>query len=118
MKRRRNKDHSWQEASLVSDKPTDTSPLTELARLLKSSFAAVGEKTAVAAEDFEVYSPDHEERLLREPWASDGVASCRTRPCVFGRRCVGMHPCIPGHDESGGVVLAESMSPSELERLG
>ena len=28
-----------------------------------------------------------------------------------------MQPCIPGHDESGGVVLAEVMAPAELTRF-
>lgn len=37
------------------------------------------------------------------------------RPCLFGPHCQGMSPHIPGHAECGGVVLAEAMTPAELE---
>ena len=61
-----------------------------------------------------IYSPEHENELLREPWRSRGRPTAISRPCVFGRRCVCMHAAIDGRSQSGGIVLSESMSPSEL----
>ena len=50
--------------------------------------------------------------MIHDPLHPRGPYS--PRPCVFGHRCVAMQPCMPGHDESGGVVLTEAMSPDEL----
>jgi hypothetical protein len=67
------------------------------------------------------HSFSHESRLLREPWPSRAKLPSGkhifARPCLFGDSCVGMSPNLPGHFDSGGVVLAESMSPAELEEF-
>lgn len=119
MKRPREAAPTWQSDSPVSA-ASAASPLAELAALLG---AALPDANAVPPmpQHFEVFNAEHEDALLREPWPSAGAPGHRTRPCVVGRRCMAMQPCMPGHEESGGVVLSEAMSPSELlefERSG
>ncbi len=59
---------------------------------------------------------DHENRLLREagPHRLPSGRVVRMRPCSEGADCVGMRPALTGHGESGGVVLREMLTPSEL----
>lgn len=108
--------HTWAEQSISRNATIDMSPLAELAQLLGGDVPRVGTCLAPPA-DFEIFTPDHEDRLLREPWLSEGAPSCKARPCIFGRRCVAMQPCMRGHAESGGVVLTEVMSPTELDEF-
>lgn len=51
---------------------------------------------------------------MREPWA-ETPGGPSTRACLMGDSCVGMSPRLAGHEESGGVILTEVMSPDELD---
>lgn len=108
---------TWQEHSLLTNGVVSTSPLAELAALLGAAPQEGPPAAPPMPNQLEVFNAAHEDALLREPWNSAGAPSHKARPCVVGRRCVAMQPCMPGHAESGGVVLAEAMSPSELEEF-
>ena len=120
---------AWCGASLLSD-DAGLSPMVQLLKVLETAgwpdgpTAQLRPEGALAADadvpppDLPCFSFSHESALLREPWPSSlrlaSGASVFTRPCIFGRACQGMSPNLPGHAESGGVVLAEAMTPQEL----
>jgi hypothetical protein len=62
--------------------------------------------------DLPVFTYQHECALLREPFGNGKGA--KTRPCVCGDACIGMHKQLAGHNLSGGIVLSEMMTPDEL----
>ena len=81
MKRRRPhpNDHEWREPSLVSERTVDVSPLVELSRILGESIDATSPLTPPSQDDMCIYSPAHENKILREPWNSRCAPSCRSR---------------------------------------
>lgn len=69
----------------------------------------------------DTFTVSHENALLREPWPSQQIMpngeNIYARACIFGEHCMGMSQDLPGHNECGGVVLAEAMTPSELREF-
>lgn len=103
----------WAGPRLLGGDPD--SPLGELCKLFAKELQARPPPSGLQMEaGIEVFTYDHECALLREAWPSSGVPSTTARPCVFGRRCTAMHTSLAGHEESGGVVLVEAMTPVEM----
>jgi hypothetical protein len=98
-------------------------PLVELVERLYASEDAFLETKEIRKDEaarlqlqtMDVFTVEHENLLLREPWKT--ATGHVVRPCVFGNGCLGCNPHLPGHVESGGVVLAETMTPDELRAL-
>ena len=98
-------------------------PLVDLVERLYASEDAYAEAKEISKGDaarlelptLDVFTVEHENLLLREPWTT--ASGHVVRPCVFGNACLGCNPQLPGHVESGGVVLAEAMTPNELRAL-
>lgn len=108
----------WDAPSAISANVHGGCPLTELAEILRDpAHSELRPALNVPPEYFETFTVKHEDDLLREPWPSDGAPGVHARLCVFGRRCVAMRLQIPGAAESGGVVLAETMTPAELDNF-
>lgn len=110
----------WEGPTVGASPSATGSPLADLAEILGDASHAnlrpVSGSTT-PPETFEIFTVEHENALLQEPWPSEGAPGVLARHCVFGRRCVAMRLQIPGSAESGGVVLAETMTPSELEHF-
>jgi hypothetical protein len=94
-------------------------PLVELVERLyanddafKEAKEITGEAARVELPTLDVFTVEHENKLLREPWLNGTGAL--VRPCIFGNGCLGCSPHLPGYVASGGVVLAEIMTPAEL----
>lgn len=108
----------WDGPVVSGARGSSGSPLAELAEVLgDAGHAALRPADGSPPEHFDVFTVQHENTLLQEPWPSRNVPSVTTRHCVFGRRCIAMRLQIPGSSESGGVVLAETMTPDELEHF-
>jgi len=107
----------WAGHSLLSGRPLERAPLTEFIEL--SGSITGGRAGAVMPEvhSIDVWPEAHEARLLREPWTSTGAPACKSRPCLFGKQCVGMRGIIPGCADCGGFVLTEAMSVSDYEEF-
>ena len=67
--------------------------------------------------DLPIFSVLHEQKLLVETHSLTLPTgrTVETRPCMYGQNCMGMRDNLPGHDECGGVVLREALTPIELE---
>jgi hypothetical protein len=107
--------HKGLNLPLVGTAADDTDP--PLLRLVKRLYTQPAEAEARTdqplSKHFELFSMAHENAILREPWLNASGASVRA--CLMGDSCMGKHPLLPGHAQSGGgVVLAELMTPSEL----
>lgn len=70
-------------------------------------------------EDVPVFTADHESRLLTEAYAYPlpNGKTARMLECANGKRCAAMHPCLQGHEASGGIVLRGILTPEELARF-
>ena len=102
-----------------ADIADDDPPLVKLVKKLYTgtggdTSGATPEEAAVGG-SLELFTMAHENALLREPWANSQGA--QTRACLLGDSCVGRSPELPGHrgTPGGGVILAEYMTPAELE---
>lgn len=62
--------------------------------------------------ELDLFPMAHDAAILREPFRN--AAGACSRACLMGDSCVGRDSLLPGHAESGGVVLTEIMSPAEL----
>lgn len=94
--------------------PPGTGQIGELAAVFERELSEGAQAGTATEDDLHVFTYEHENRLLRGPWESPGSPGAYAYNCVFGRRCMGMHRELQGHAESGGLVLAESMTPEEL----
>jgi hypothetical protein len=85
-----------------------------LVRLVKKLYAEPEAPEAAVSFDgsLDLFPMAHDDAILREPFR--GAAVGQTRACLMGDSCVGRSPLIPGHAESGGIILTEVMSPAEL----
>lgn len=66
--------------------------------------------------DVPIFTFSHECRLLTECYSfslPDG-RSAEMLPCAKGFSCIGMHPEMRGHKDSGGIVLRGALTPEEL----
>lgn len=66
--------------------------------------------------DVPIFTFSHECRLLTEcyPFSLPDGRSVDMLPCARGYSCIGMHPELRGHKESGGIILRGVLTPEEL----
>ena len=108
----------WDGPSVTPSAEGTGSPLADLAEILgDAAHAALRPQSSAPPENFDVFTVEHENTLLQEPWPSENVPNVMARHCVFGRRCVAMRLQIPGSAVSGGIVLAETLTPAELQHF-
>jgi len=106
----------------MDGRPTTDAPIVKLLEALYAEDVSTITRSPPEFEetiaDMPIFTVNHENALLREPFASRSNLSSFTRPCVMGIECMGRNPGLPGHMESaGGVILSEILTPLELEHF-